>query len=177
MSFSLGGAVPDEIVYTPAPGDDLKLVVIDRDNYAPVLKLKVAEWQRGFVSSNAYSVAQGHYQREAWFRAVYLKGEPVGFVMLYDPRRATAAAGTEPELPTDGLFVWRLMIDADHQRKGLGRRLVETLAALSRANGFSRLYLSYVEAEGGPGPFYARCGFVETGRIVDGETEARLDLA
>lgn len=172
-----------EIIYSPVDDDDLKLVEIDVHNYGAVLRLKVEEGQGDFVASNAVSIVQGHYHRTAWFRAVYLSGEPVGFVMLYDPRNATdesvqqnGHATEEAKLPDDGLFIWRLMIDRAHQGRGIGRRLIALLARLAKANGFARLYLSYVEAEGGPGAFYARCGFVETGRIVDGETEAKLDL-
>ena len=173
-----------EIIYTAGADDDLRLVEIDVENYPAVLRLKVAEGQQRFVASNAVSLAQGHYHPEAWFRAVYLNGEAVGFVMLYDPRRASAgrqADGSRSDLGDmvagDGLFIWRLMIGAQHQGRGIGRRLITLLAELTRANGFDRLYLSYEEGEGGPGPFYAGCGFVTTGRLIEGEVEARLDLA
>ena len=175
--------VPDLICPETAE-DDLRLVEIDVHNYELVLRLKLAEGQQRFVASNAVSLVQGHYHDGAWFRAVYLGDEPVGFVMLHDPRDETVereARGhsfdPEDKVPDDGLFIWRLMIDRAHQGRGIGRRLIDLLAKLARANGFSRLYLSYEDAEGGPGPFYARCGFVKTGRMIEDEIEARLDLA
>ena len=173
----------EEIVYTPAKGDGLRLVEIDLDNHLEILRLKVADGQGKFVASNAVSMVQGHYHDTAWFRAVYLEKEPVGFVMLYDPRKETANTAPErdgfnPEgkVPDDGLFIWRLMVDRTHQGKGIGRRLIALLAELAKANGFRRLLLSYVEAEGGPGAFYANCGFEKTGRLIDGEVEACLGL-
>ncbi len=173
----------EEIVYTPAEGDSLRLVEIDVDNHLEILRLKVADGQGKFVAGNAVSMVQGHYHDTAWFRAVYLDDDPVGFVMLYDPRRETTAAapgrdGFNPggEVPDDGLFIWRLMVDRTHQGKGIGRRLIALLAELAKANGFRRLLLSYVDADGGPGAFYARCGFAKTGRFIDGEVEACLDL-
>jgi len=180
--------VPPQLSYSPAADDGLRLVELDRGNFEAVLRLPLAARQRAFVVDNAFSVAQAHFQDSAWFRAVYLKSDglkssggdtPVGFVMLYDPR-----CGSEDDapyyplssVPTDGLFLWRLMIAESHQGLGLGRQMIALLARLTRANGFAKLYLSYVDAPGGPGPFYARCGFVTTGRIVDGEVEAVLDL-
>src|SRR5512137_2819402 len=37
------------------------------------------------VAPNAVSIAQAHFQGEAWFRAAYDDETLVGFVMLYDP--------------------------------------------------------------------------------------------
>jgi len=42
--------------------------------------------------------------------------------------------------------------------------------------GGTKVYLSYVPAEGGPGPFYASLGYRDTGRVHDGEVEAVLEL-
>ncbi|MEO3428542.1 GNAT family N-acetyltransferase [Pelagibius sp. CAU 1746] len=168
------------INYRPAAGDDLRLVEIDKHNLEAVARLRLGAGQDRFVASNAFSVAQGHYYDSAWFRAIYLKDRPVGFVMLHDPRRGGDPNDvTAPEEPVrdDGLFVWRFMIAAEFQGRGLGRRALELLARLARENGFPRLYLSYVEGEGGPAAFYARCGLTPTGRVLDGEIEACLDLA
>ena len=154
--------------------------MIDKRNHKAVMRLPLARSQQRFVSPNAVSIAEGHYHESAWFRAVYLGEEPVGFVMLHDPRCGpdpSGASNPEKQVPEDGLFLWRFMIAESHQGRGLGRQVIAMLAQLTRDSGFQRLYLSYGEGEGGPGPFYARCGFVETGRIIDGETEARLDLA
>ena len=162
----------DGLVYNPAKEDSLRLVAVDVENYAAVLRLKVAEAQRNFVASNAVSLVQGHYHEGAWFRAVYAGEDAVGFVMLHDPR-----SGKLGDFDTQGaLFIWRLMIAEDHQGKGYGRGVLEILKRVARDNGFAALGLSYVEAEGGPGPFYARLGFRKTGRMIEDEVEARLDL-
>lgn len=171
--------MPPQLVHTPSADDRLRLVEIDRGNYAAVLGVKTAANQRGFVAENAVSLVQGHYHDSAWFRAVYRDDTPVGFVMLHDPRRASeddAPFYPHSTVPQDGLFLWRLMVGEAFQGQGLGRQIIDILARLTRANGFDRLYLSYVDAPGGPGGFYARCGFRTTDRIVDGEVEACLDL-
>ncbi|WP_299400098.1 GNAT family N-acetyltransferase [Pelagibius sp.] len=175
-----------QLDYSPAEGDGLRLVEVTADNYLAVLRLEVTEEQRQFVASNAVSLVQGHYHDTAWFRAVYEGDQPVGFVKLHDPRCEPAEAqGDAPDsdfdpagkVADDSLFIWRLMIGEGHQGRGLGRRAVAVLADLARRNGFSHLCLSYVEGEGGPGPFYEACGFVRSGRVIDGEIEACLDLS
>src|SRR5215203_5804196 len=81
---------------------------IMKDSLHAVLDLAVEPEQEQFVSSNARSIAEAHFEPHAWFRAVYADDAPVGFVMAYrDP-------------PTT-FWVWRFMIDAAHQGKGYGR--------------------------------------------------------
>jgi diamine N-acetyltransferase len=85
--------------------------------------------------------------------------------MLYD----------DPDEPE--YFLWRLMVAAEHQGTGIGRRAVELVTAYVRTRpGAEHLYTSYVPEDGGPGPFYHRLGFVDTGEIDDGEVVTRLSL-
>jgi diamine N-acetyltransferase len=88
---------------------------------------------------------------------VYAGEEPVGFVML--------SWDVEPQPPViiGPWFLWKLLIDEGHQRKGYGTEAVEQVAELVRAEGATALLTSYVEGEGTPWPFYARLGFVPTG--------------
>ena len=74
----------------------------------PIMKVNVAENQKSFVAPNANSIAEAYFTKEAWFRAIYAGEEPVGFVMLFADEK-------KPEY-----FLWRLMIDKDHQGKGYG---------------------------------------------------------
>lgn len=150
----------------PTPGAPVTLREVTRENLRDVLRLKVAENQRGFVADNATSIAQAHfYPESAWFRAIYAGETPVGFLMLAD----------EPEKPE--YFLWRFMIDARYQGRGYGRRALELLAEHVRTRpGATTLGVSYVPGEGNPGPFYHRFGFVDTGEVDEGENVARLHL-
>jgi diamine N-acetyltransferase len=91
--------------------------------------------------------------------------EPVGFVMLY--------ADTEkPEY-----VLWRFMIAAEAQGKGFGRRALDLVVEHVRAlPGARELVSSYVPSERGPGDFYRRYGFAETGEVDEGENVIRLEL-
>lgn len=130
-----------------------------------ILNLQVSEAQKGFVASNAVSIAQAHFSTNAWFRAIYADDTPVGFVMLY----------VDQDEPV--YFVWRFMIDEQHQKKGYGKQAMQLLVEHVRGlPGATELLISYVPGEGSPAAFYAKCGFVETGKWHEGEKEMKLTL-
>jgi GNAT superfamily N-acetyltransferase len=74
-------------------------------------------------------------------------------------------------------YLWRLLIDRLHQRRGIGDRVLDLIADECRAMGDTALLTSWVEGKGSPRPVYERHGFLPTGNIHDGETEARWALA
>jgi GNAT superfamily N-acetyltransferase len=143
-------------------------------NRDDVLALRLAPGQDQFVSTVAESLdeADGYPQASPWYRAVYADDEPVGFVML-----SWDCVPQPPEI-IGPWFLWKLLIDEDHQRRGYGREVVRQVVDLVRAEGGEELLTSYVaEGEGGPGPFYERLGFVPTGATdPHGEIVMRLDL-
>ena len=71
-------------------------------------------------------------------------------------------------------YLWRLLIDRRHQRRGIGDRVLALLVDRLRAEGSSSLLVGWVPGPGGPAPFYLERGFVPTGEVDDGEIEARL---
>lgn len=135
---------------------------ITRETVTAVCKLDAGDDHKQ-VAPNSVSIAQAHFQGEAWFRAVYAGDQLVGFVMLYDPTLVE-----RPEEPD--FFLWRLMIDKAHQGKGYGRAVVEALVDHVRTRpGARRLLVSHViGAERLPG-FYQSLGFVYTGAEDAGE--------
>ena len=95
--------------------DRVTLREITAETVIPVIRLSVTEDQKQFVAPNAVSLAQALFAPEAWYRAIYFDDELAGFVMLADE----ALKSPRPEAPTIGL--WRFMIDAKFQRRGIGR--------------------------------------------------------
>lgn len=145
---------------------------ITADTLSPVLRLNVAEEQKHFVASNAVSLAQALFHPEAWYRAIYADDDVAGFVMLSDQSLLNPA----PELPTIG--VWRLMVDARFQGRGIGRAAMQHVIEHVRAkNLFTALELSYVPGPGCPEPFYLSLGFEHTGRVDGDEIVLELPLA
>jgi len=123
-----------------------------------VRKVVMTDDQLRFVSDVEESIQEAAEVPEAnpWYRGVYDDGVPVGFVMI---------AWDVP--PTDGLigpwFLWKLLIDRDHQRRGYGQAVLDLIVQIVRENGGTELFTFYTDRPGGPGPFYARLGFVPTG--------------
>lgn len=136
------------------------------------MALKVRPDQARFVAVNANSLAEAYVsQANAWPRAIYAGDKPVGFVMLF-------LAGPDHPDAKDGratYYLWRFMIDAEHQGKGYGqaaiRAVIEHVKSLPDGRA---LYTSYVPGEGCPLPFYERLGFTPTGVVEDGEVGLRL---
>ena len=142
---------------------------ITADSVCAVCRLAVRPDQQGLVAPNAVSIAQATFEPAAWFRAVYADDEPVGFAMLYDPRRASA-----PRDP-DVAFLWRFMIDARYQRRGYGAAALDLVIAQARTiPGVTRMRVSYVDMPRNPAPLYERAGFARTGEIDDGEIVMEL---
>ena len=142
-----------------------------------ITALDVTDQQRGYVASNAVSIAEAHFNPGAWFRAVYAADEPVGFVMLLDPD-APGALVRSPISP-QSIALWRLMIDHRHQHKGYGRQTLDLIFAHVRVNlRAKRIISSYVPGAHGPEAFYLRYGFHGTGGFrADGcEIEISKDL-
>ncbi len=136
-----------------------------------VCRLKVRPEQEHFVAANVVSLAEALFAAEAWYRAVYKDDVLVGFVMLWDDTLSKSPPA-RPEV-----CLWRLMLGADHQGQGIGKRVVEELVRYVRSRpGITRFYSSYVPAEHGPGRFYASLGFTPTG-AVDEDGEVIIEYA
>lgn len=152
------------------PAESVTLREVTADNLRTVLRLSVADDQKGFVATNAISIAQAYFAPEAWFRAICLGEEIVGFVMIEDQSLAKAP----PAQPTATL--WRLMIDQRFQKRGIGREAVLLVIEHVRAKGYRSLFVSYVPEPGGPEMFYKGLGFRDTGRVDEGEVVLELAL-
>lgn len=138
---------------------------ITKETVNSVLNLSVTKEQEQFVASNAVSIAEAYFSTAAWFRAIYADETPVGFLMLSDQ-------------PDKGeYFLWRFMVDAQHQGKGYGRRALELLIehVKTRPNA-KELFLSHVPGPGSPEGFYHRLGFEHTGEQAGEELVMKLTL-
>jgi diamine N-acetyltransferase len=138
--------------------------------------LDVGPGQDALVAPNAFSIAQAHFARDAWFRAIYADETPVGFAMLED---CSLASDREPELYEGAEYValWRFMIDARYQKFGFGAQAIKLLIAHAHTRPKAKnMLLSFVPKENNPEEFYKRFGFERTGEIDDGEVVMRLML-
>ena len=100
-----------------------------------------------------------------WLRAIEADGEVTGFVML-------ALIDDPEQVP----FLWRLLIDRMHQRRGIAGMALDLVEDDVRAMGEAALMTSWIPGRGSPEPFYRARGFEPTGDIDNGEVVARKTL-
>lgn len=151
------------------PPDSVRLVEITPDTVRAVARLATHHSQRQFVAPVEASFGDALYPEVVdgaplvpWLRAVEADGDLVGFVML--------ALRTDAHPET---YLWRFLIDRLHQRRGIGRRVLDLLADDCRSRGDTTLLTSWVPGPGSPEPLYLAHGFVPTGVVEDGEIEGR----
>jgi diamine N-acetyltransferase len=151
---------------SPSRDAVVSLREITAETVRQICNLEVTEDQNRFVAPNAVSIAQAHFEPKAWFRAVYADETPVGFLMLYD------------DSDNAEYFLWRFMIDARYQGFGFGIQAIELLVEYVQTRpGATELLTSCVPEEGGPEPFYEKCGFKRTGEVHGIEVEMRRALS
>ncbi len=154
------------------PPDHVELVEVTREHLDAVLALSTHRSQQRFVEPVANSLAEAlvppaaHGETVvAWYRAVIADGEPVGFVMV----------GRSPSGKRDP-YLWRLLVDRLHQRRGIGGAVIGLVADQCRTWGAAELLVSWMPGKGSPGPFFVSAGFDPVGTRADGEIDARRVL-
>lgn len=144
----------------------VELREITKDNLNAVLDLKVSEYQKDFVSSTAYSLAQAYvYGKNAYPFAVYSENIPIGFVML----------GFYQE--KNQYTLWKFLIDEKYQNKGYGKE------ALRLAINFLKAKYKVKSVFAGVSPqntvaraLYKSFGFKETGVFDAYQLELILEI-
>jgi diamine N-acetyltransferase len=126
--------------------------------------------QRHMVEDNVKSIAEAHFSKSAWLRAIYADETPVGFIMIH------TGMDDEDGFFCPGVFLWRFMIAGPYQGKGYGKRALEILIRHLKATGAPLLYTSCEQGEGSPEGFYRKLGFIPTGNYLDTEIELVLKL-
>ena len=136
------------------------------------LSLDVSPNQQGLVATMAESYADalfppdyGWGQVTPWLRGVTRDGEPAGFIMCADP------TPTQPEA-----WIWRLLVDRNHQGYGVGTFAMHQVIQRYRDLGVGRILVSWAPRSNNPSGFYHKLGFKETGEMVDGEIVAAIQL-
>jgi histidinol dehydrogenase len=153
----------------PLPPVDFSVRPVNADNVDDVLQLQVAPGQRPLVATVERSLAQVAYEPAGRAFAMFDGDKPVGMMLLYDAR-------LDKERPASQLYVWRLMVDARHQKRGYGRLAMQWIVDEARRWGVQEVGLSHVMREGHAGGFYAKLGFTYTGNVEDGEHKMVLKV-
>jgi RimJ/RimL family protein N-acetyltransferase len=182
LSYWLAGDGSDDWIYgmvredweawrdrVRTPPEEVRLVEVTSENLTAVFGLRTHRSQEAFVAPMARSLAQAlrpHTTDDGtpvvpWLRAIEADGVIAGFMMV------ALVEGRDP-------YLWRLLVDRAHQRRGVASRAMDLLEDEARAMGGEYLTLGFHEGRGSPAPFYLARGYEVTG--FDGETKARKKL-
>ena len=138
----------------------VELKAITKDNLEDVLRLTVAEHQKAFVSSTAYSLAQAYIYRDTAFPfAIYVDETLVGFIMLgfYEEKKQYT--------------LWKFLIDKDYQNKGYGKEaLKKGITYLVDTFGAKEIYVGVSTGNDTAKKLYSSVGFKKTG-VIENNTE------
>jgi len=137
---------------------NVTLEAISRENYEAVCDLYLPDDQQDRLAPNIWSLVESHYNAGTHRpRAICLDGTPVGFVMWVHVGETKTS-------------IWRLMVEHGHQRRGVGRKALETALDDIRAEReTSEIEICYAADNGTARAFYASVGFREVGKSDDGE--------
>jgi diamine N-acetyltransferase len=148
--------------------DRVQLVPVTGENRRPVGNLVTHKSQENFVSPMLGNFRDALAPPSLdggllvpWFRAIEADEEIVGFIM--------AAAITETCVNP---YLWRLLVDRMHQRRGIGSAALDLFEEWCRDEGATAVEVSWAEGPGSPAPMYLARGFVPSGKIEDGEIHA-----
>ena len=143
----------------------VELREITMENFRECIGLSVADHQQGFVASNIYSLAEAKADGVSNPLAIYAEGKMVGFTMYwFDPESGTGC-------------IDRLMVAADHQRRGYGRAaMTEVIRRLKAMPGCRRIRTAFEPTNAVAEALYESLGFRKTGEVYEGELVAVLEL-
>lgn len=146
---------------------------ITSKNFYNIVQLSktLPEAQQKCVAPNAFSIAEGSVYSYAYYRGIYLEDKPVGFFMLSVPNEETKSTGKNNDF-----YLWRFMITYEEQHKHYGSEVLDHIVALGKELGHTELLTSCHMGEVSPYKFYLKYGFIDTGKVDDGEQVLSLKI-
>lgn len=148
---------------------ELRLEDLSASNIVAANQLSLKPGQEQFIAPVTYSAESSVVNPDtAWQRVALLDDRVVGFIHgNFDP---------ENEHEEFRACIWRINVDAEAQGQGVGRFLTQALAEEAKRRGFDRITVLWEPGEEGPGEFFHRIGFRDTGETAYGDVIGALAL-
>ena len=146
---------------------DLRLVELSAATIVAVNKLGLKPGQEAFLAPISYGIAATVVNPQTTWQRVVLDGDDVV---------AFVSANFDPDAMEEHFrsVLWRINVDADTQRRGIGRFVVGELRKVAAEKGFDHVTVMYEAGEGGPERFFESVGFAPTGETDYGEVVAQI---
>jgi diamine N-acetyltransferase len=145
---------------------DVRLVEVDADNWRACAALRVTGEQRRWVADVTYYLCLCTYGGTWHPLAIQLENDVVGFLMW----------GVDDD---HSRWIGGLLVDAAHQRHGVGRAaVIEAIRLLIAQPDCAGIALSYQPANHAARSLYGALGFSDTGETAEDGSElvSRLRL-
>ncbi len=148
---------------------ELYLAPLSAQTAVAANSLELRPGQEDFAVPTTYTEEESSIDpAKTWSRVIKQGDDVVGFVRAhFDDEHAT------PELRS---CLWRITVDATYQGAGVGRFAVQAAIDEARARGNDHLSVMWTPGNAGPGEFFHRLGFVDSGENSYGDTIGTLSL-
>ena len=145
----------------------LTLKDVTVENWKDCIRLSLHEDQVGFVASNVATIAESKFNPHFHLRAIYSDEVLVGMLAFCHE--------DDPE-DLELFWIFRLMIDCAHQRKGYGAKAMRlAIDEITRLGG-RRVRTMHRPANITAAALYAKLGFRSKGHLDDGDCLLELVL-
>ncbi|MFE8699544.1 GNAT family N-acetyltransferase [Cytobacillus sp. FJAT-54145] len=144
----------------------ISLRPITKENWEQCIELQLHKDQEPFMASNLYSIAEVQFLEDFEAMGIYFEEAMVGFTMY----------GVDPD--DDNYWIYRLMIDKDHQGKGYAKQaLYQLIQRLGTERKSNLIYVGYHPSNEAAHQLYSRVGFAPKGEAPWGELLACYTLS
>ncbi|MCD2497673.1 MULTISPECIES: N-acetyltransferase [Microbacterium] len=148
---------------------ELRLEELGAKTIVAVNNLSLKPGQQQFLAPVSYDLATTVVNPQTTWQRVVLDGDRVvGFVSANFDHDAT-----EPHFQS---VLWRINVDADAQRSGVGRFAVDELRRVAAERGFDHVDVIYEAGEDGPERFFTAVGFTPVGETEYSEVIATVKV-
>ncbi|MGR5206321.1 GNAT family N-acetyltransferase [Vibrio alfacsensis] len=146
----------------------ISLRELTKENYLDCIRLNLHPKQEDSLASNAITIAQSHFEIDYQLKVIYEQETVIGLL-----------AFCHEDEPLDYSIYWlfRFMIDKDHQNKGYGTQVLNLLVEEIKDLGGKTLLTMHKPSNQQAGKLYRNFGFVEDGVLDDGDISLRLVLS
>jgi diamine N-acetyltransferase len=141
---------------------DLRLEELSATNALDAMGLELRPGQDEFANPETYIHAEPQIDpARAWSKVIVRDDQVVGVVRAY----------FDESYPDEELTscIWNIAVAGSAQGAGVGRFAVQAVIDEARARGKHALTVMWANAPGGPGEFFTRLGFIDSGATAYGD--------
>ena len=141
---------------------------LTRENWVECARLPLDQDQQGNLASNIETIAESKFEEHHRLRAIYLGDRLVGLL---------AYAHDDTASDEKLFWIFRLMVDRNSQRQGIGLAAMQLAIAEVEELGASQIRTMHKPTNLAAASLYKKLGFQEIGFLDDGDIlyEKRLN--